>query len=625
MNKNAYMNFILTVLTIAVIFFCFMINRVIDRLRLREEKVSEQLAKIDFELKEMRQTSKISLYQPETVLEKDNNKTESNDIANLEFYDPKAQEGGRMITAISADTKNMNSLVNNDSTVSTFWGIAYDSLAERNYKNLEEFQPMLAESWKISEDKMTYTIKLKKGVLWHDFTDPVTGKEWKDVEVTAKDFKFYVDAIKNKDTDCAHLRVYLKDLEKVEIINDYEFKVHWSKKYFKSMEITLGLTPLPKHLYHAYKGPFDGKKFNDDHKRNRMIVGCGPYRFVKWDKGQRVIFKRFEKYYGKRYGIMPPLKYMVYDVIKHPNTRFQALLSKDLDSVGLTPEQWVSRTDSKEFGKDGFLDKYEYPRRAYYYIGYNLKNPLFKDKRVRQALTHLVDRKKILKDVYYNLGRIVTGPFFIDSVYYDKSVKPYKFSVEKAKELFKEAGWTDSDGDGILDKDGKKFEFAILQVANSSIQKKMLPIIKEDMAKAGVVMKIQAVEWSVLTQRLENKSFEVCTLGWTSALAPDPTQLWHSKEADKKASSNHIGFKNKKADELIEKIRVTFDLQERIKLCHEFHRLLHDLQPYTFLISPNALQVINRRYRNVRVFSGGIPDKIMWVPHSEQKVVPGMN
>jgi peptide/nickel transport system substrate-binding protein len=153
----------------------------------------------------------------------------------------------------------------------------------------------------------------------------------------------------------------------------------------------------------------------------------------------------------------------------------------------------------------------------------------------------------------------------------------------------------------------------------------MLSIIKEDMAKAGVVMKIQAVEWSVLTQRLENKSFEACTLGWTQALAPDPMQLWHSKEAETKGSSNHIGFKSKEADELIEEIRVTFDLQKRIKLCHEFHRLLHDLQPYTFLVSPNALQAINRRYKNVRVFSTGIPDKIMWVPRSEQKTVPGLN
>jgi peptide/nickel transport system substrate-binding protein len=384
------------------------------------------------------------------------------------------------------------------------------------------------------------------------------------------------------------------------------------------------MSPLPRHLYHAYDGPFDGKRFNDDHQRNRMIVGCGPYRFLRWDKGQRIIFTQWEKFFGKKYGVMPPIKNIAFDIIKHPNTMFQALLSGKLDNMSLLPEQWISRTDTKEFAPGGTLAKYSYPGRMYSYIGYNLKNELFKDKRVRQALSHLVNREKILKDIYHGLGRIVTGPFFIDSCYYDKSIKPYEFNIEQAKRLLNDAGWRDTDGDGILDRDGKIFEFTMMQVSGSSMQAKMLPMIQQDMAKAGIVMNIQTFEWSVYLKRLEMKNFEVCCLAWTSPLEPDPYQVWHSSGADKTHSSNHIGFKNKQADEIIEKLRVTFDMAERTKLAHEFHRLLHEEQPYTFLISPDALLALSTRYKNVRRFPLGYPDIIMWTPKNEQRKIPGL-
>jgi peptide/nickel transport system substrate-binding protein len=135
----------------------------------------------------------------------------------------------------------------------------------------------------------------------------------------------------------------------------------------------------------------------------------------------------------------------------------------------------VGVTDKRqEFGPDGFIKKFKYPSHSYSYIGYNLRNPLFQDRKVRLALTHLVNRDRILKDVYYGLARIITGPFFSESKSYDKSIASYPFSVETAAKLLADAGWKDVDGDGILEKDGKKFEFTILQVANHPIQKKML-------------------------------------------------------------------------------------------------------------------------------------------------------
>ncbi|MBR4076375.1 MAG: hypothetical protein IKK25_05885, partial [Lentisphaeria bacterium] len=252
--------------------------------------------------------------------------------ANAQYYDRNAQSGDRIVEAIATDLGNLNPITVNEATVSSFWGLANSSLAEYNFEKPGVYEPLLAQSWEESPDHRTFRIRLRPGVLWHDFKDPVTGKEWKNVPVTAHDFKFYIDVVKNPDVDAAPLRGYLNGIKEVRVINDLEFEVVWSEPYFLAKSVTLSLSPLPRHFYHAYEGPFDGKKFNDDNERNRMIVGCGPYRMVSWERGKQIVFRRFEKYFGRSLGIMPPIRARVYRVIQHPSTRLQALVSGDIDS-----------------------------------------------------------------------------------------------------------------------------------------------------------------------------------------------------------------------------------------------------------------------------------------------------
>lgn len=617
MNRNTYLNVIVTLFLLLFLALGCVIITALDRHRYALENLSADLKRL-----ESRLMSGIPAAAEKTARAAVNAGTEvQGTAANAEYFDPAAVSGGRLVRAFQADVGNMNMLITNDAYVSQIWAQVTDSLAERDYNDRGdgEFKPMLAESWTISPDRRKVRVRLRKGILWHDFKDPVTGKEWKNREVTAQDVKFYVDVIKNPAVDCAPLRVYYNDLERIDVLNDYEFEVVWSKPYFMMEDMTLSLMPLPRHLYHAYEGPFDGRRFNDEHARNRMLVGCGPYRFESWEKGKRILLRRFENYYGRSLGIMPPLETLAYDIIQHPNTRLQSLLSKDLDMDSLTPDQWVNRTSSPEFGPKGFLKKYSYPGFSYFYIGLNLNNPLFQDKRVRQALSHLVNREKIRREIFFGLMDAVSGPFPKQSSAYDPSVQPYSFDPAAARRLLAEAGWKEGQ-DGILRKDGRELAFTV-EYPNTSVSfQKMLPVIKEDMKKAGVRMDLLGIEWSVLVQRLEKKQFEACLLGWTGTLKPDPYQLWHSSQADQPASSNHIGFVNPKADELIEKIRQCFDPAERTRLYHEFHRLIHDEAPYLFLFSPSSLVVINDAYRNVRLFPGGIATRPLWLDAQRRSI-----
>ena len=180
MNRNIYGNFILTVLLVVTAFSAYIIVKSMDGLSMRVEKTVGQSEKLENELNNIKKqlnNMKLSSETQPTGTRGFAAAAISGKMANSEFYDANAVSGGRLITATQSDTKNMNSIVNNDSFVSNIWAYCFDALAERNYKNIDTFEPQLAESWTLSKDKMIYNVKLKKGVLWHDFKDPVSGKE----------------------------------------------------------------------------------------------------------------------------------------------------------------------------------------------------------------------------------------------------------------------------------------------------------------------------------------------------------------------------------------------------------------------------------------------------------------
>ncbi|MCQ2379018.1 MAG: peptide-binding protein [Victivallaceae bacterium] len=535
---------------------------------------------------------------------------ETAEIANRRFFPDGAPDGGRLVQSLAAEPAHFNYIINNEATAAELAMLCNATLAERDWENVGVFKPMLAEKWEISPDHLSFRITLRKNVFYNDFRDPDTGEEIRKPEVTAHDFKFFVDVVKDEKVNAAPLRVYYQDLERIEVEDDHHFTVVWKRPFAGALQSTLEMAPLPKIFYWNKTAPFDGARFNSDHRRNKEIVGCGPYRLSEWKKDKYIRFVRNENYFGTRYGIAPKLDVLEFRIIKHPNTRFQALQAKQLDRLALTPDQWLRRGDSRIF-RDGSFRKYRYLVPQYTYIGYNQKNPLFRDKRVRRALTMLVDRERIRREIYFGLAENADGPFFAQSAYADPGLKPLPFDPERAKALLAQAQWRDEDGDGILEKDGEKFSFTMLQAANSSIQQRMLPLIRESFAAAGIDMQLQTVEWSVYVQKLEKRDFDACSLGWTTSFDPDLYQIWHSSQASG-TGSNHVAYRNEEVDRLIEKMRVTFDEKERVVLARRIGEIIYDDQPYTFLFTPYSLAAISEKYDNVRVFPVGIPDAIFF-------------
>ncbi|MEC9443428.1 MAG: ABC transporter substrate-binding protein [Myxococcota bacterium] len=524
-------------------------------------------------------------------------------------------EGGPLREAISSDPKGFNWLTENSVDVSNLQELVHDTFARRDFKDPDTFVPRVAYKIEVSPDYKVYTIHLREGVYWQVPPHPEISSDkmkWmrEPRELTAEDAAFTFEMIKNPQVEAGSLRNYFEDMEKVEVVDKYTLKVIWKKKTYQSMSATLSMYPMPKWLYTKNEDGTDidkatlGLKFNS-HWASQYPIGTGPYRFAKYEKGVGIWLERNESYWGEK----PHVTSIERLIVKDNEQRLLKLKADEIDFTALTASQYNTEILK---GKDTPFTRNEInhkivDRFAYYYIGWNADRPMFADKRVRRAMTHAFNRQAIVDNVFFKLGTIQTGPYYYKHPANDPSVQPLGFDLDKARALLDEAGWKDTDGDGVRDKviNGEKIklEFQIMAYANSPEWASSLSIFKEDLRKVGVSMDFSPLDWPTMQKKMNEKKFDAFTGGWGLSWEIDPYQLWHSSQADEAQGSNRVAFRNKRADEIIVELRKTFDADKRLELAQEFHRILHEEQPYTFFFSPQSVAVWQPRLQNFQVQS----------------------
>lgn len=489
------------------------------------------------------------------------------------------REAHTLYIHLTADPGTLNPITSNEGVATSINNYIYESLVDRDYDTLQLI-PQLAERWEISPDRLVYVFYLKKGVLWSD-----------GVEFTADDILYSYGRIKDPKVACAPLKVYYLDVRSVTKIDRYTVEFRYSRPYFKALEIC-GMVPIvPKHIFD------DGTDFNN-HGNNRFPVGTGPYRFERWETGKRIVLTANERYRLKK----PDIRKIVYKIIPEVNVALQMLKKGELDEMSVRPIQWVRQTNSEKFLGNFYKLKYYTP--YYNYIGWNAQKKIFNDRRVRKAMTCLVNRQAIMDKLLFGLGVVVNGTFYINSKSYNHKIKNTPFDPARARTLLEEAGWADRDGDGILEKDGMKFAFTFTIPSASKFGERLATILKEDLSKAGIDMDIRRYEWAVFVKKLDERDFDAVSLGWSLGWEDDPYQLWHSSQLKK--GSNHCGFRNPEADRIIEQARMEFNEEVRVRLYHRLGEILNEEQPYTFLFCTPALVVVSRRFDDVKVHLRGL-------------------
>ena len=541
---------------------------------------------------------------------------------------PTVSSGGKppaekdvLLTYYGDDPDTLNVITSNDTVSQAFHRQVYETLADRKFANPDEWEPVLAESWEFDEETLTFTIHLRKGVYWHPMKLP-SGKELPRTEFTSADVKFTYDCILNENIDAAALRSYYTnpnakdDTEKykikVTVIDKYTIKFQWTEPYFLADEYTLNNFIMPRHVYGMDENgePIsldfrNSKEFADafnNHWANTKMCGTGPLIFETWDKENSSSMARNEEYWGQPFYF----KRLIYRYVSNPQTALQQVLQNDLD-WGAIPEkdQYIQSQDhaNVEAGKVKLVD-YDYP--GYRYLGFNMKRDLFADKRVRRAVSLAIPIDDIVDKVYHGLAKRLSGPFLPGSTANDESLELLPYDLDQAKALLDEAGWKDTDANGIRDKliAGRKVEasFELMIYADSPQYQRIAEIIGENCRRIGMDCRITPTQWALMLQSLRKKEFDATILGWALNWKSDPFQVFHGSQADLEESSNAIGYKNPEVDKLIEQLRVTFDEDKQTEIYHQIHKLVYDDQPYTFLFMDKATAGYDVRLENIRFY-----------------------
>ncbi|MCX7816818.1 MAG: peptide-binding protein [Syntrophales bacterium] len=502
--------------------------------------------------------------------------------------------GDLIVVGSLGDATNLIPILASDSTSHQIAGLIYNGLVKYD-KNLNIVGD-LAESWNISKNGLTITFHLRKNVRWHD-----------GYPLTAQDALFTYKLL----TDPSTPTPYAGDFQKVkraEALDDYTFRVTYEKPFAPAL-MSWNISILPKHL-------LEGKDITTS-PLARHPIGTGPYCFKQWVGGQKIVLSSNKDYFEGR----PYIDGYVMRVIPDSATMFLELRANGIDQMGLTPLQYRRQTENNLFRKN--FNKYRYLSSSYVYLGYNLQNPLFKDRTVRQAIAHAINKEEIIQGVLLGLGHEATGPYKPDMWAYNPDVKRYPYDPTKARELLAKAGWVDTNGDGILDKNGKPFEFEIITNQGNEVRIKCAEIIQKRLGEVGIAVKIRVLEWAALVNDFIGKrKFDAVILGWTIPPDPDLFDVWHSSKTGP-YELNFISFRNREVDELIEKGRSTFDQKKRKLYYNRIQEILAEEQPYLFLFIPDALPIVHKRFRGVEPAPQGIMHNfIKWyVPKEEQRYV----
>ncbi|MCC7408440.1 MAG: peptide-binding protein, partial [Phycisphaeraceae bacterium] len=521
--------------------------------------------------------------------------------------------GDHYVSSFSVVPERLTPIVSTDAYATIIQRYTLESLARRDPNTLA-WMPSLATAWRISHDGLRIEFDLRQGVTFSD------GEPF-----TADDVVFSIGLIMNPQIQAPAIQSYFDKFKSIEKLGPHRVAFTFKEPYFKAFEVVAdveNLPILPKHFYEQYSTT----EFN---QAPGLLMGTGPYRLANptnWrpEPGKPIELVRNDRYWGEP----PPFDKIIWRIIENDAAHLTAFTNGEIDDFFAMPEQYVGLLKNQAILKHTNHHEYLSPIAGFIYIGWNQqrdgKPTPFADVRVRRAMTLLTDRQRVIDEVFLGYGVVVSGPFNPLSAQSDPDVQPWPFDPQAAMALLKEAGFEDRNGDGVVDgPDGQPFEVKLSYPSGSETFNRVVLFLKDSYAKAGVVLTPEPLEWSVLLERINQRQFSAISLAWTGEIESDPYQIFHSSQAAGKGS-NTISYSNPQLDALIEKARTTMDESQRMALWHQVHRVLHEDQPYTFLMTRKSLSFFDARIHNVQRTRVGLNSILEWfVPADERKWTPG--
>ncbi|MFZ4850245.1 MAG: ABC transporter substrate-binding protein [Caldilinea sp.] len=504
--------------------------------------------------------------------------------------------GGAWSRSSSADASILNPILSSDASSSAIHSMLVPGLIGAD-PFTGEFVPegSMSERWEVSEDGLVWTFFLRDGVTWSD-GDPVD----------AADFKFTYDAIASDLVETPR-KSAIEQIESIEVLDPLTLQITFKQVKCDGLG-DLGLGWLPSHLFASDFSDVMTNSYNEAPQ-----VSAGPFVFQSWTRDDNTILTRNERYWEGA----PHMDGMIYRVVPDSGTRLAQLLSGEIDITGLEPAQLTSVEGNPDINVYSFQDD------GYDYIGLNLANPanplpgkdeegnlivqephpILGDLNVRKAIAHALDYKTIIDSVYLGRGyQIASNVLPAVKWAHDPSIQPYAYDLERSQQLLEEAGWVDSDGDGVREKEGVKLSLTLITNAGNKVREDLGALVQDQLAQTGIQIDLQTIDFGTVVEQLLGQTYDMVIIGWTG-LGSDPNDdvFWRTDFDTPGSGFNFVSYQNPEIDELLQAgVAVAgCDPATRAPYYQKIQQIIHDDVPYVFISGGVGDTGYNNRWANL--------------------------
>jgi peptide/nickel transport system substrate-binding protein len=504
--------------------------------------------------------------------------------------------GGTYISSSVGDIQTIHPFLAEDGPSLGVIGLLYEGLVGGDLRTGRPAPNGLADYWEVAPDGRTYTFYLNKDAKWHD-----------GVDITAEDVKFSFDALANPEVASAYSQTFLDATESWRDVDEHTFELVAKEPLWTFLNDLYSVV-IPKHIWEEVpvaEWRTDGGATGQDPTR---VVGSGPFKFQEWRQGESITLVRNDDYFQK----VPYLDSIVIRIWPDQTAVVNALLAGEIDAATVPPAD-VESVEATE----GLLIT-TYPTRGFAFYMTNLdpeKSQFFLDKRVRQALLYALDRQSIVDDILLGYGEVAQGTQpVISYAYAPGRISPrYDFDPEKAKSLLAEAGWIDTDSDGILEKDGNTFSFELIYPSGSPTTDQLLAYMQDAWRQIGIEMTPRALEFPSLVETITgDHNFDMAMLffNWDATFIQDAMFGCNQYEG----GFNMVRYCNEKVDELNAQAKRTFDEGARTELIIEATNIVNEELPVAVLYFGQGIAGYSDRLQNYKPSAWGSADaSYLWI------------
>lgn len=441
------------------------------------------------------------------------------------------------------------------------------------------FAPELAKSSEWSADHKSLTLHLREDALWSD-----------GVPITAEDVRWTWQA--QIDPTVAWDSAFMKrEIRDVEVVDAHTVRFHFSRAYLKQMvDVNEGVI-LPKHAWE--KLPFAKWRESADWFKQNAVYS-GPFAISSWKSQQEIVLRRNDRYFEKD---RPYLDQIVLRITQDAGSALLQLLNGEADFM-----QQVAPSQAPQIKSDPDLNLISYWSNLYVFVAWNNDDPLFADRDVRHALTMAIDRQAIVDTILGSYGRISVSPIISSTWGHDRTLKPFPYDPAGARRILEAKGWKDSDGDGVLDRNGKPFAFELTSNTTNQQRNDAAVMIQQQLSKVGIRATPRVLEFNTLVEQGNKAQISAMIFGMTLDTSLDLTGNFHSRQIPGPSAegSNFERYRNPEVDRLMDEIAAVADPQSAKPLLDQLQQILYRDQPITLLWESQRLSPVSKRLHGVQ-------------------------